>query len=109
MRAIHSSYWSTKPSLRTMLLAAYQVDPCDRVIAPVGEDSYSTMFSLIPAALAVLRVAAQIEPDPADVLRWYRQTPIAELGHLTAAELVSLGRSATVIEFLGAVRDGERD
>jgi hypothetical protein len=92
-----------------MLVAAYHVDPCDQLISPVGEESFSTVFSVIPAALAVLRVAAQIEPDPADVMRWYRQTRIAELGHLTAAELVSLGRAATVIEFLDSVRDGSRD
>lgn len=109
MRAVSSSHGSTTSSLRTMLVAAYQVDPFDHLIAPVGNDSYSTIFSLIPAALAVLRVAAEIESDPADVLHWYRQTHIAELGHLTAAELVSLGRSSTVIDFLSAVRDGKRD
>lgn len=109
MRAVSSSNRSTKPSLRTMLVAAYRVEPFDHLIAPVGEDRYSTIFSLIPAALAVLRVAAEIESDPADVLRWYRQTHIAELGHLTAAELVSLGRSSTVIDFLRSVRDGTRD
>jgi hypothetical protein len=66
------------------------------------------VFSLIPAALAVLRVAAEIEPDPADVMPWYRQTRIAELGYHTAAELVSLGRTETVIAFHSSIRDGQR-
>jgi hypothetical protein len=109
MGAIPSTTRSAKPSLQAMLVAAYHVDPSDQLIAPVGAESYSTVFSLIPAALAVLRVAAEIEPDPADVMRWYRQTRIAELGYLTAVELVSLGRTQAVIDFLSSVRDGQRD
>lgn len=109
MGALPSINHRARRSLRALLVAAYHVDPSDRLIAPVNEESYSTVFSLIPAALAVLRVAAEIEPDPADVMRWYRQTRIAELGYLTAAELVSLGRTQAVIDFLSAVRDGQRD
>jgi hypothetical protein len=109
MRAIHSFNRRATPSLQSMLATAYHVDPSDQLIAPVSDETYSTVFGLIPATLAVLRVAAQIEPDPADVAYWYRQTRIAELGHLTAAELVSLGRAAAVIAFLNSVRDGYRD
>lgn len=109
MGAIHSFDRRTKPSLQAMLDAAYHVDPRDQLVAPVSENIYSTVFSLIPAAQEVLRVAAQIEPDPADVMQWYRQVRITELGHLTAAELVSLGRAAAVVGFLSSVRDGFRD
>ncbi len=96
-------------SQRAMLCAAYLADPRDRLISPIGERDYSTLFGRIPVALAVLRVAAQIEPDPAAVMSWYRRTRIAELGHLTAEQLVSLGRVETVIEFLRSAHDGERD
>lgn len=109
MGAIHSIRPPMKPSLRAMLAAAYHVDPADRLIAPVDEDSYSTMFSLIPVALAVLRVAAQIEPNPSRAIHWYRNTRIAELGHLAAVELVALGRAEAVIQFLQSIRDGQRD
>lgn len=109
MGATPSINWPAKPTLQAMLVAAYHVDPSDQLIAPVNEESYSTVFSLIPAALAVLRVAAEIEPDPVNVMRWYRQTRIAELGYLTAAELVSLGRTEAVIDFLSSIRDGQRD
>lgn len=109
MAAIPSRNRPTQPSLQAMLVQAYHVAPSDRLIAPIGDESYSTVFSLIPAALAVLRVAAEIEPDPAHVIRWYSQTLIAELGYLTAAQLVSIGRAAAVIDFLDAVRDGRRD
>ena len=108
MGAIPSIQRSAKRSLQAMLVAAYHVDPSGQLIAPVSAESYSTVFSLIPAALAVLRLAAEIEPDPADVMHWYRQTRIAELGYLTAAELVSLGRTETVIDFLSSIRDGQR-
>lgn len=109
MRASHSIKPAARPSLRAMLAAAYLADSSDPLIAPVDEDNYSTLFSLIPVALAVLRVAAQIEPDPSSAMHWYRRTRIAELGHLTAAELVELGRADVVIDFLLAIRDGRRD
>ncbi|KRE86032.1 hypothetical protein ASG75_10895 [Rhodanobacter sp. Soil772] len=105
MTAMHSIKPIARPSLRSMLAAAYLADPSDRLIAPVGADTYSTLFSLIPVALAVLREAVEIEPDPAEVMHWYRATRIAELGHLTAAELVALGRAEAVIAFLRSIRN----
>jgi hypothetical protein len=109
MTTLHSIKPAARQSLRAMLAAAYRADPCDQLIAPVGNDNYSTVFSLIPVALAVLRVAAQIEPDPAEVMQWYRSTRIGELGHLTATELVALGRAEAVIHFLQSIRAGQRD
>ncbi|MHA6205636.1 hypothetical protein ACXU4B_14525 [Dyella soli] len=97
-----------KSSLRSLVVAAYTADPSDQLISPVGEHSYSTLFTLIPVALAVLRVAAEIEPRPAAVMEWYRATPIAELGQLTAEQLVALGRAEVVIAFLRSIRDGTR-
>lgn len=97
------------PSLRSLIDSAYLADPSDQLIAPVGENRYSTMFSLIPAALAVLRTAAQIEPDPHTTMDWYRRTPIAELGYLTAEQLVALGRTEALIAFLQSVLEGARD
>ncbi len=96
-------------SLRAMLSAAYLADPRDQLISPIGERDYSTLFGRIPVALAVLRVAAQIEPDSAAVMMWYRRTRIAELGYLTAEKLVSLGRAEAVIAFLRSAHEGQRD
>lgn len=109
MTVMHSMKPAMRLSLRSMLAAAYLADPADQLIAPISEDRYSTLFSLIPVALAVLRVAVEVEPDPAEVMYWYRNTRIGELGHLTAAELVALGRAEAVIDFLRAARDGQRD
>ncbi len=108
MNAVASARRRAAPSLRSLVDAAYHADPADRLIAPVGEDSYSTLFSLIPTTLAVLREAAGIEPDPQAMKRWYRQVPIAELGYLTAEQLVALGRTTAVISFLRSVRSGAR-
>lgn len=55
---------------------------------------------VISAALAVLRMAASLEPDPVEVMAWYRGVPIAVLDGLTAAELVRQGRSDAVLAFL---------
>lgn len=109
MTAIYARKSSAAGSLRSLLSAAYAADPQDCLIAPVGEHGYSTIFSLIPAALAVLRVAAEIEPAPVEVLDWYRRARIAELGNLTAEQLVSLGRAEAVIVFLRSIQAGERD
>lgn len=62
----------------------------------------------LSAMRRVVRMARQIEPDPNEAGRWYQRTGIAELDGLTAARLVSLGRADEVVEFLQAVRDGER-
>ncbi len=74
-------------------------------ISFIGTTSESKLFKQIPNALAVLRAAAEIEPEPAEVMRWYRTIPILTLSHCTAQELVALGRAEEVITFLRAVRD----
>ena len=109
MTGATSAKRSSISSLRSLAATAYRADPSDRLISPVGERSYSTMFGLIPAALAVLRMAAMIEPDPPAMLAWYTETPIVELGCLTAEQLVMLGRAEAVVVFLQSVRDGARD
>lgn len=109
MTGVTSARRLAVPSLRSLIDAAYLVDPADQLIAPIGDSSYSTMFNLIPAALAVLREAANIEPDPLAMKDWYRQAAIAELGYLTAEQLVALGRAAAVISFLRSIRNGTRD
>jgi len=109
MTAVTPARRRAAPSLRSLVDAAYLADPADRLIAPVGDSNYSTIFNLIPTTLAVLREAAGIEPDPRAMKHWYRHVPIAELGYLTAEQLVALGRTAAVISFLRSVRSGARD
>lgn len=97
-----------RPSLRSLVLAACAAGPSDPLISPVGEHGYSTLFGLIPVALAVLRIAAETESDPEAIMEWYRWTPIRELGNLSAEQLVALGRAELVIAFLRSIRDGMR-
>lgn len=78
-------------------------------ISPFDEDGYSTLFEPASAMLTVLRIAVQVEPDPVQTGFWYQRTRIVELGGLTAAQLVSLGRAEEVVGFLVSVRDGRRD
>jgi hypothetical protein len=99
----------SRPALRALLLDAYSNDPRDEPIAPLGEHGYTTLSRVIPAALAVLRVAAHIEPVPEQVIDWYRHTPIQELGLLTAEQLVEMGRAPVVIEFLQSILRDQRD
>jgi hypothetical protein len=56
----------------------------------------------VRAALAVLRMAAALEPDPIQAMAWYRGVPIAVLDGLTAAQLVRQGRVHAVLGFLHA-------
>ena len=92
-----------------MLVSACLVEPADELVAPISGDSYRTVLSLIPGALAVLRFVAHVESDPADVMRWDRQSTIVWLERLTAAEPASMGRSERVIDFLRSVREGRRE
>ncbi|MBP1475918.1 hypothetical protein J7I44_16590 [Frateuria sp. MAH-13] len=54
------------------------------------------------AALAVLRLAAVLEPDPVAAMAWYCSVPLAVLDGCTASELVRAGRVHAVLGFLRA-------
>ncbi|WP_431636052.1 hypothetical protein ACQVBX_01070 [Dyella sp. KULCS107] len=108
MAVAYSIHPVSPRALRAWLLEVHGDDPRDEPIAPLGEYGYSTMVRTIPAALAVLRVAARLEPEPEWVMDWYRHTRIAELGHFTAEQLVAMGRAPVVIAFLQAIRAGAR-
>jgi hypothetical protein len=113
MNPLHPPRCKQESSLRAMLAAAYAGDRADRPGSPmgarsVGDTNGSTLFGVVPIALVVLRVAAQIERDPARLMTWYRKTPIAALGHLTAERLVALGQKERVIDFLQSILAGER-
>ena len=60
------------------------------------------------AALAVLRLAAALEPDPVEAMAWYRNVPLAVLDGLTAAELVKEGRVHAVLTFQRAAIEIDR-
>ncbi|TAL87923.1 MAG: hypothetical protein EPN71_15360 [Rhodanobacter sp.] len=99
---------ATPCSVRSLVDAACSADPSGH-LAPVSESNCSTVSRLIPTARALLRTAAEIERDPVHTMEWYHGTPIAELGHLTARQLVALGRGDVVIEFLRSIQTGVRD
>jgi|GEM_PF-2369913 len=55
------------------------------------------------AMLAILQLAARIEPDSTAVLEWYRSTPIKTLDGQSAEQLVAGNRAAEVIDFLTTI------
>jgi hypothetical protein len=97
-----------KPSLRSLVMAAYAINPSGQLMSPGGDLGYGAFSNLIPVTFAVLRIAAEVESSPASVMEWYQKTPIAELGQFTAEQLVALGRADLVIAFLTSIRDGAR-
>lgn len=105
MPALHDHTFDAHPSSRARLADADRADPMDELICVGSDTNYSTLLHLIPATLAVLRVAAEIEPEPAKVLDWYRSTGIEQLGQLTPERLVALGRTEEVVSFLRTIRD----
>jgi hypothetical protein len=109
MAARHSTHLSRREYLPSLVYAAFHADPHDRLIAPVGQHRYATLFGIIPDALAVLRAAASIESDPNQVMAWYTGTRIMELGDLTAEKLVAIGRAEEVVSFLLSIGDGRRN
>ncbi|HET6433740.1 hypothetical protein [Dyella sp.] len=108
MAVTHPNGSASPRALHALLLESRLDDPLDEPIAPLGEHGYTTLARVIPSALAVLRVAARIEPEPHWLMDWYRHTRIAELGHLTAEQLVAMGRAPVVIAFLQSIRRGVR-
>jgi hypothetical protein len=69
---------------------------------------YPPSADVVMDAMAVLRIARQIEPNPQALLSWYQHVRITELDALTAEQLVHDGRAGDVVRFLRAVRSGVR-
>ena len=99
---------ATMANLTSSLNEAFKADPADCLICPMGDSGYATLFGVVPAVLAVMRTAAEIEPCPEEVMTWYTRVRIRELGDLTAESLVAMGRTEAVVDFLRAIRDGKR-
>lgn len=80
-----------------------------------GSSAWVSMYSrnLYPGSAlgvrAVLKAAMRIEPNSTETTWWYLHTPIAELGGLTAAQLVLDGRVEDILRFLHSVQQGKRD
>lgn len=87
-------------SLVRLAAKAQPATPHQRAISPVDDAR--------TAALAVLRMAAALEPDPVEAMVWYRSVPLAVLDGLTAAELVKEGRVHAVLAFLRAAIEIDR-
>jgi predicted benzoate:H+ symporter BenE len=95
--------------LRHYLNEALMTHPSDRLLSPISNGCYTTLFGIVPDVVAVLRAAAEIESSPAEVMSWYKEVRIRELGDLTAEVLVRMQRTQEVVNFLRSVRDGERE
>jgi len=87
------------------------VDELALKFGPVSEQDGHARWTgdLTAEALAVLVAARRIEGDRDKARRWFHDIGIDELDGLTAAELVSRGRSADVLAFLGSIGAGARD
>lgn len=109
MRACSGKSHRYAVPLRAMVVAASSADPRDKIIGPMGNRHYTTMFGVLPDTVAVLRTVLQIETDPIRVMQWYEGKKIASLGYLTASELVNMGRASVVIDFLKSIRKVECD
>lgn len=87
-----------------------QMRPAATRPRPAVQDRHTTAPAegFMPAALAVLQMAAALEPDPVEAMTWYRSVPIAVLDGLTAATLVRQGRAHAVLAFLCAAIEIDR-
>ena len=88
--------------------ATSSIRPAAAILRSVPAARSTPLVPARTAALAVLEAAAELEPELAEAVAWYLLVPIAELGQLTASELVAQGREAAVLAFLRAVIDGRR-
>jgi hypothetical protein len=91
---------SHKSLLESTASARWQVEQARHAMPCQAE-------SRLSAALAILRMAAALEPDHVEAMVWYRNDPIAVIDGLTAAELVARGRATAVLAFLRAAIEVE--
>ena len=56
--------------------------------------------------LRVLSAASEVQGDRQGAIYWYRNTPIPDFGHRTAEQLVSEGKTDTVISYLTSIASG---
>lgn len=73
-------------------------------------EAYKTTTPMDDPGIAdIFHAAALIEPDPRKVMSWYCDTPIAQLNHMTAQELVAIGHANKVLAFLQHLGDDHED
>jgi hypothetical protein len=58
--------------------------------------------------IKVIAAAALLTGDMSKAIYWYRNEPIAEYGHKTAAELVAEGHVEAVLSYLSDLENGAR-
>ena len=92
-------------TIRPAGAAEHDLTPTPDAVLPAP----AAPIALHPTVRAVLDAAQPLAPEPGEAMAWYREAPIAELDHLTAAELVASGRAGAVLAFLRSVIDGRRD
>jgi hypothetical protein len=56
--------------------------------------------------LRVLSAAMEINPDQAQAMYWYKNSPIPEFQHLTSEQLVSAGKTEAVVSYLLSIASG---
>lgn len=56
----------------------------------------------------VISAAAELTGDLSKAIYWYRNEPIADYGHRTAAELVASGKAEAVLAFIRDLENGAR-
>ncbi|WP_337271141.1 hypothetical protein [Oryzifoliimicrobium ureilyticus] len=71
---------------------------------PSSERLQGRMREMIKAISA----AAELSGDLAKAIYWYRNEPIADYGHRTAAELVADGEIEAVLAFIRDLENGAR-
>jgi len=59
--------------------------------------------------MRILEMAREIEPDYGKLVKWFCEDSIAELGHLTACELVAAGHEPQLEAYLLAIMEKERE
>jgi len=62
-----------------------------------------------PTQTRILEIAAKLEPDEAECLRWFHEDGLAEFGGCTARDLIERGHGHKLEGYLKAILAGERD
>jgi hypothetical protein len=105
MRSLPENRYEISASEQTILLAEYRAGLVGSSLRSVKTAHRVDALKRNRFAQAILKMAAAIEPDPAESLGWYRTTPIMPMGQKTAQEMVAVGRAEEVMHFLLMIRN----
>jgi hypothetical protein len=77
-----------------------------QVVDELVTDSNVDAQDFVRAAIAVLREAVEVNPDEAQVLRWFSHERLSAFAGMTPAEAIAAGHSQSLLQYVQSLDAG---